>query len=78
LGEELGEDTNPNPVVLADLMELESDSIPEWGFSVLGVLGVDGESRLETQTFGNPTIATLVGVLEIIKAEIVLQVLEEE
>lgn len=66
-----------NPALLADLVGVDKDCIPEWGFAVLGVIAKDGSPHLETRTYGEPSVGTLVGVLEIIKQEIVMQMLED-
>jgi hypothetical protein len=67
-----------DPIYLAQLMDVDESSIPEWGFAVIGVLGDDGVSRLETTTYGEPSVGVLIGVLEIVKAEIIAQVFEED
>ncbi len=67
-----------DPIKLAKLMGVDEGSIPEWGFAVVGVLDDTGQQRLETVTYGEPSVGTLVGVLEIIKQEIVMGVLLDD
>ncbi len=60
-----------DPVRLAALTGLEDGAIPEWGLTIIGYLGPDGHPRFESTAFGAPTVGTLVGVIEMVKHELI-------
>ena len=66
------EDEALDPRILAEVTEVPEGAIPEWGLAVTGYIDQDGESRYETTAYGRPTIGTLIGVLEMIKHEMMV------
>lgn len=61
-----------DPAVLASLVELPENCVPEWGFAVIGFLDEEGEPRFETSMYGEQRATTLMGVLELLKHELVM------
>jgi exosome complex RNA-binding protein Rrp4 len=61
-----------DPSVIAQLVDLPEQYVPEWGFAVVGYLDEEGESRFETSMYGEQRATTLMGVLELMKHELVM------
>lgn len=61
-----------DPSVLASLIDLPEKCVPEWGFAVVGYLDENGEERFETSMYGEQRATTLMGVLELMKHELVM------
>lgn len=74
---ELPDTHDKTPSELAEFMVLPENCIPEWGFSVVGFLDEEGVPRFESHLYGEPGIATLIGVLHIATTELTLLMIED-
>jgi len=57
---------------LAEFVGIDGDVFPEWGLTVVGFMDGMGESRFTTNLVGNHSATTLIGVLELVKHELLM------
>ncbi len=57
---------------LAQFVGLEGDVFPEWGLTVLGYMDGEGTARFVTNLIGEHSATTLIGVLEVVKHELLM------
>jgi hypothetical protein len=62
---------------IASLAGVPQECFPEWGVVIIGYLDQDGESKFETRMVGEQRATTMMGVLELMKHELILVSLEE-
>jgi hypothetical protein len=62
--------------MIAEMSGVPKECIPEWGFVVTGYLDEDGEPKFETRMVGEQRSTTLIGVLELMKHELVILSME--
>ena len=56
---------------LAGFAGLSDDTFAEWGLTVVGFMDGDGESRFETKLYGAHSATQIIGVLEVVKSQLV-------
>jgi len=66
-----------DPRILAEVTEVPEGAIPDWGIAVMGFIDGDGESRYETTSYGRPTLGLLIGVLEMMKHQMMVYAMIE-
>lgn len=59
-----------DPSAIAKLVGLSEEAFPEWGLAIVGYMDPDGETRFESMAYGEPTVVGVLGVLEMIKREL--------
>jgi len=68
-----------NAAKLAEFVGVSTDAFPEWGLTLVGYMDTDGESRFESKLWGAGSITSMIGILEVVKQELLLSfVLDEE
>lgn len=73
MSEELPELT---AAVIAELSGVPKECFPEWGVIITGYLDENGEPKFETRMVGEQPATTMMGVLELMKHELVMMQME--
>ena len=64
-----------NPLqAVAQMVRLDDDSVPEIAVVILGFIDEDGAEGFKYHILGEPNLATTVGLLSIVKADILARV----
>lgn len=63
---------------LAEFVGLEGDVFPEWGLTILGYMDDEGTARFVTNLIGEHSATTLIGVLEVVKHELLMIVMDDD
>lgn len=63
---------------LAEFIGVDDAAFPEFGLTVVGYMDVEGESRFETRLWGAHSATNLIGILEVVKQELLLGFLTED
>lgn len=64
---------------LAEFVGVHDTTVfPEWGLTVVGYMDVEGHSRFETKLWGAHSATNLIGILELVKQELLLSFMTEE
>jgi hypothetical protein len=64
--------------VLATFLGIDDSVFPEWGLTVVGYLDSEGQERFETKLWGAHSATTLIGILEVVKQDLVLGFFTED
>jgi hypothetical protein len=63
--------------MIAEMSGVPEECFPEWGVIITGYLDVEGQPKFETRMVGEQRATTLMGVLELMKHELVMLSMEE-
>jgi hypothetical protein len=64
------------PAIIATLSGVPENCMPEWGVIITGYLDEHGEPKFETRMVGEQRSTTMIGVLELMKHELVMLSME--
>ena len=62
--------------MIAEMSGVPKECFPEWGVVITGYLDENGEPKFETRMVGEQRSTTLIGVLELMKHELVILSME--
>jgi hypothetical protein len=62
---------------LAEFAGVE-DGLPEWGMTIVGYMDTEGNSRFQTRLYGAHSPPMLVGILEVVKQELIFSYMTDE
>jgi hypothetical protein len=62
--------------MIAEMSGVPKECFPEWGVVITGYLDENGEPKFETRMVGEQRSTTMIGVLELMKHELIILSME--